>query len=173
MPVLCVLLTAHEVANLLRIDTNELNKRVSRGEGPKAFTVDGYLFHPQIVETYLQPGKASKDPSFDLMPSVTHSKVGLMTPEEAADFLRSAVLTLARWRGRGVGPRYSKLGGQIVYQEADLLAFVEASAKSKTRGGSVPTHESATASLATKTGGRSRADYLSGKTSWPRSSHTK
>lgn len=43
---------------------------------------------------------------------------------EAAEFLRSSISTLAKWRMLGTGPRFQKLGKRIVvYDIADLKAF--------------------------------------------------
>lgn len=49
----------------------------------------------------------------------------LLTEREAADYLRLAPATLARWRWRGDrGPRWRKLGGAVRYAHADLEAFL-------------------------------------------------
>ena len=50
----------------------------------------------------------------------------VMTPQEAADFLRVKVDTLLRWRKDGVGPRYSQPNCRIVrYTREDLLAWLK------------------------------------------------
>lgn len=46
--------------------------------------------------------------------------------EQAAEYLGRPVATLYDWRYRNVGPRSAKLGGRIVYRQADLEAWVEA-----------------------------------------------
>lgn len=56
-----------------------------------------------------------------------------MTPDEAAERLRTSVPSLARWRGLGTGPVYVKRGGRIFYEPADLEAFINASKRDKTR----------------------------------------
>ncbi len=43
-----------------------------------------------------------------------------------------SVRTLQRWRWQGLGPRYLKLGGRVVYRLADVEAWEEA----QLRGGS-------------------------------------
>lgn len=49
----------------------------------------------------------------------------LLTPEEAAEYLRVTVANLNMWRSRGIGPRYIKLTPRnIRYTQADLLDYV-------------------------------------------------
>lgn len=49
----------------------------------------------------------------------------LLTEREAADYLRLAPATLARWRWRGDrGPTWRKLGGAVRYARTDLDAFL-------------------------------------------------
>ena len=55
----------------------------------------------------------------------------LRTPE-AARFLGLSGRTLEKHRTYGTGPRYSKLGGRVVYKLEDLQAWVERGAKSST-----------------------------------------
>ena len=40
--------------------------------------------------------------------------------------------TLANWRVKGRGPRYAKIGGRVLYDEADLISFVESCKRSST-----------------------------------------
>lgn len=51
----------------------------------------------------------------------------LLTPQEAADFLKLSVHTLSAWRSRpgSDGPTWIEAGGAIRYQQSDLLAWVE------------------------------------------------
>ena len=44
----------------------------------------------------------------------------LLTAGEAAEYLRSSAVSLARWRTKGTGPRYSKPAGRVLYDPADL-----------------------------------------------------
>jgi hypothetical protein len=53
----------------------------------------------------------------------------LLTPTEAAKFLRLADGTLRNWRYAGKGPRYKKVGGRIRYCFRNLKAFGESSAE--------------------------------------------
>ena len=53
------------------------------------------------------------------------------TPE-AARFLGLSGRTLEKHRIYGTGPRYSKLGGRVVYRLDDLQAWVELGARAST-----------------------------------------
>ena len=55
----------------------------------------------------------------------------LRTPE-AARFLGLSGRTLEKHRTYGTGPRYSKIGGRVVYKLDDLLAWVERGLKTST-----------------------------------------
>ncbi len=46
-----------------------------------------------------------------------------LTEREAAEFLRLRPRTLANMRWRGIGPKYRKHGGRIVYDIDDLIAW--------------------------------------------------
>lgn len=55
----------------------------------------------------------------------------LRTPE-AARFLSLSHRTLEKHRCYGTGPRYSKVGGRVVYSVADLQAWVDRGMKAST-----------------------------------------
>jgi predicted DNA-binding transcriptional regulator AlpA len=55
----------------------------------------------------------------------------LRTPE-AARFLGLSGRTLEKHRSYGTGPRYSKLGGRVVYALSDLQAWVDRGMKAST-----------------------------------------
>ena len=55
----------------------------------------------------------------------------LRTPE-VARFVGLSIRTLEKHRTYGTGPRYSKLGGRVVYRLEDLQAWVELGAKRST-----------------------------------------
>lgn len=55
----------------------------------------------------------------------------LRTPE-AARFLSLSHRTLEKHRCYGTGPRYSKVGGRVVYRLDDLQAWVDRGVKSST-----------------------------------------
>jgi len=55
----------------------------------------------------------------------------LRTPE-AARFIGLSGRTLEKHRTYGTGPRYSKLGGRVVYRLEDLQAWVVLGAKAST-----------------------------------------
>ena len=55
----------------------------------------------------------------------------LRTPD-AARLVGLSIRTLEKHRIYGTGPRYSKLGGRVVYRVEDLQAWVDAAAKAST-----------------------------------------
>ena len=55
----------------------------------------------------------------------------LRTPE-AARFVGLSIRTLEKHRIYGTGPRYSKLGGRVVYRLEDLQAWVDTAVKAST-----------------------------------------
>jgi predicted DNA-binding transcriptional regulator AlpA len=55
----------------------------------------------------------------------------LRTPE-AARFVGLSIRTLEKHRIYGTGPRYSKLGGRVVYRVEDLQEWVDEAAKAST-----------------------------------------
>ena len=54
------------------------------------------------------------------------SQFQLLTIEEAAEALRTPVSTLRYWRHMNKGPRAARIGGRIMYRQADLEAWLEA-----------------------------------------------
>jgi Helix-turn-helix domain len=56
----------------------------------------------------------------------------LLTPKEAAGFLRLSESFLAKARMRGDGPRYRKLSRSVRYLKADLLLWLKACGKTST-----------------------------------------
>ena len=55
----------------------------------------------------------------------------LRTPE-ASRFVGLSIRTLEKHRIYGTGPRYSKLGGRVVYRVEDLQMWVDDAAKAST-----------------------------------------
>lgn len=55
----------------------------------------------------------------------------LRTPE-ASRFVGLSIRTLEKHRIYGTGPRYSKLGGRVVYRVEDLQAWVDSASKAST-----------------------------------------
>jgi predicted DNA-binding transcriptional regulator AlpA len=55
----------------------------------------------------------------------------LRTPD-AAKLVGLSIRTLEKHRIYGTGPRYSKLGGRVVYAVEDLQAWVDSGAKAST-----------------------------------------
>ena len=54
------------------------------------------------------------------------------TPAELAARWKSSTSTLERWRTRGIGPRYLKIGGQVRYPDEDVREFEERSRRQST-----------------------------------------
>ena len=59
--------------------------------------------------------------------------------QEAARFVGLSIRTLEKHRIYGTGPRYSKLGGRVVYRVEDLQAWVDSGAKVSTSDPGVAT----------------------------------
>jgi len=56
---------------------------------------------------------------------IREQREGLLTPREAAEYLRSSVSTLAHWRMNGRGPRYVLLGASTIrYHRRHLNEFI-------------------------------------------------
>jgi predicted DNA-binding transcriptional regulator AlpA len=64
----------------------------------------------------------------------------LLTPKEAARFLRMSGSFLAKGRMRGDGPRYRKLSRAVRYSKSDLLDWLKACAKTSTAEGHLDRH---------------------------------
>lgn len=48
----------------------------------------------------------------------------LLTPKQAASFLQVSEKTLEKWRTKGTGPKFRRLGHRMVrYQQSDLDAW--------------------------------------------------
>jgi len=50
----------------------------------------------------------------------------LISPETTANRLKIHQGTLRNWRHQGKGPPFVKIGGKILYDEADLKEWIEA-----------------------------------------------
>ena len=58
-----------------------------------------------------------------------------LTPAQVAERLpgiTEGLLRDWRYRGEGFGPRYRKVGRKILYAELDLIAFMDAAARTQT-----------------------------------------
>jgi DNA-binding transcriptional MerR regulator len=51
----------------------------------------------------------------------------LVTPKRAAEILGRPESTLRYWRSIGVGPAWVKLEGRVLYDEADLIEYIQRS----------------------------------------------
>ena len=47
-----------------------------------------------------------------------------MTTKELARLLKVSPRTIARWREKGTGPDYARIGGRIVYLESALVDWI-------------------------------------------------
>jgi len=55
-----------------------------------------------------------------------HISLNLLNEREAARLLGVSVATVRRWRWLRMGPVYRKIGARVLYDTADLRAFVDA-----------------------------------------------
>ncbi|MGA7622632.1 MAG: helix-turn-helix domain-containing protein [Candidatus Acidiferrales bacterium] len=51
----------------------------------------------------------------------------ILTGEQAAKIANQRPATLVKWRQRGRGPVYLRLGGKVRYRRSDLMKWIEAS----------------------------------------------
>lgn len=56
----------------------------------------------------------------------TTAPMRLLTINEVADLLRKSTAQLRWMRHNGTGPRSAKLGGRVMYREADVFEWVNA-----------------------------------------------
>lgn len=56
----------------------------------------------------------------------------LLTVREVAEMVRLPEATLRYYRATGKGPKSGKLGGHVLYREADVLAWVREAFKEQT-----------------------------------------
>ena len=57
-------------------------------------------------------------------PAERGKNAGYLKPKGAAEFLGVSASTLSKWRAKGIGPKFSKLGTKIVlYDVEDLYMF--------------------------------------------------
>lgn len=66
------------------------------------------------------PARARKPRAKPALETAPTSKA---TPAEVAAYLRKNEGTLANWRSKGKGPRWTKPGGSILYDWADVRAW--------------------------------------------------
>lgn len=48
-----------------------------------------------------------------------------MSTQQAAGYLKVSLATMKRWRTTGDGPRFGKLGRNVVYRQCDLDDYIE------------------------------------------------
>ncbi|MDR4485374.1 MAG: hypothetical protein R3B95_19610 [Nitrospirales bacterium] len=60
----------------------------------------------------------------------------LLTPQQVARNIFTTIGTLAKWRLKGIGPRFIKLGPRsIAYPKAELQSWLESNLRQSTSGG--------------------------------------
>ena len=57
-----------------------------------------------------------------------------LSQKELAERWKLSPRTLEQWRWRGIGPRYLKLGGRVVYRLEDIETFETAQLHENTHG---------------------------------------
>jgi hypothetical protein len=62
----------------------------------------------------------------------------LLTPGEAAEFLRCSVSSLNKWRVSGRGPPFIKVGVLVRYRFGDVIAYVETQTRASTSASEAP-----------------------------------
>ncbi len=62
-----------------------------------------------------------------------------LVTKEAARFLKVSCRTLEKHRGHGTGPKWSKIGGRVIYAVSDLIEWAEPGAKRSTSASIVTT----------------------------------
>ncbi len=50
----------------------------------------------------------------------------LMSTEEVAEYLKVPITSLYAWRGKGMGPKASRVGRHLRFRRADVDAWLEA-----------------------------------------------
>ncbi|GBD50254.1 helix-turn-helix domain-containing protein [Methylopila sp. Yamaguchi] len=78
------------------------------------------------------------------------SSIQYLTTYEVARVLRRSTTTLERWRTKGTGPRYIKMGGTVLYDPTDIEAFVDEGRRRKTRGEPEPASQHKAAPAASR-----------------------
>lgn len=48
----------------------------------------------------------------------------LLTPAKVAEILNLEVQTLATWRHKGIGPKFRKIGGNVMYEKSALAESI-------------------------------------------------
>lgn len=68
------------------------------------------------------------------MPRTSNSQRKMLRTDEAAEYCGSSTSTFEKLRLYGGGPRYVKLGRRVVYDPADLDAWLAANRRTSTSG---------------------------------------
>jgi predicted DNA-binding transcriptional regulator AlpA len=85
-----------------------------------------------IPDSRLRPPATNETTEVPMPTNPTGVPLRYLRTSEAARIVGLSFRTLEKHRTYGTGPRYSKLGGRVVYRLKDLLAWVELGAKTST-----------------------------------------
>lgn len=66
------------------------------------------------------------DEALPLLVNPDHRTDRLVDEKTAADMLSCSIALMRKWRRLGGGPRIVRIGRLVRYQQADLIAFIEA-----------------------------------------------
>ena len=72
------------------------------------------------------------------IPPAGDSSEALLTTKETAALLRCSISALNKWRVRGDGPRFVRLGGRVRYRRADLTRYIADRTRASTSAMSAP-----------------------------------
>jgi len=89
------------------------------------------LFEERVQRPPPKPAAKAATEKPARVKAVPAEQPGLLTPREAAAYLRVSVATLKSWRAKKIGPVWRRRGARLVsYFPADLEAFLRDSAHS-------------------------------------------
>lgn len=66
---------------------------------------------------------------------------GYLSPRATAELIDSSVSTLAKWRLRGEGPPYRKIGRKILYCNEEVIAWIDSFRRTNTSQNSLPNYQ--------------------------------
>lgn len=117
-------LTEAEVAKILGISLRTLRYYRVPGSFPRAYKIGGRIYYKRDE---LGGETAPADNAEEARGLSAEWRRNMICEREAAEILGVSAQTLRRRRSRARGPRYFKIGRHVVYREADVAAYLEAS----------------------------------------------
>jgi Helix-turn-helix domain len=94
---------------------------------------------PFVSKTFLIiPSTRARPKEMQMSTLTPPAPSSLLTPQEAAEFLRTKDRTLERWRQVGGGPIFTKVGRRVVYKISDLESWVLQQRRSHTGSAGAP-----------------------------------